>query len=252
MTQTTTPELKVYGYMRSPRCLAAMVVAELCGMPAEMVDTHPAGSKDGFYDEPYHSNFPFGKVPGFSHGDLFLAETTAILSYIAALDDPLGLSGADIREKALVTQWVAWGTAMAFPTLQPWLDPIRNHGFYDKAAVAAARHETYELFAVLNKVLETRKYLVGGKLSLGDVMVATVVGRASKYIFDKRFRSANPNVFKHYELVASHPVYLKHAGAIEYVEEEAQPAAVLAWKAKEEAEEKLKAANARWVPTLLD
>jgi glutathione S-transferase len=59
-------------------------------------------------------------VPGFSHGDFYLAETAVILPYLAALNDKAGLLGKGVQQRALIEQWVCWGTNMAFPTLQPW------------------------------------------------------------------------------------------------------------------------------------
>jgi glutathione S-transferase len=62
------------------------------------------------------------------------------------------------------------------------LDPIRDHGFYEVDVIDRARKETWALFDVLDKVLTGRKYLVGDQLSVGDIMVACVVGRACKFV----------------------------------------------------------------------
>lgn len=62
------------------------------------------------------------------------------------------------------------------------LDPIRDHGFYEVDVIDRARKETYALFDVFDKVLTGRKYLVGDRLSIGDIMVACVVGRACKFV----------------------------------------------------------------------
>jgi len=110
------------------------------------------------------------------------------------------------------------------------LDPIRGHGFYEAGVIDRARKDTYALFDILDKVLTGCKYLVGDRLSIGDIMVACVVGRACKFIFDRAFRAAHPNTMKHYELVASDPTYLELAGDITYVEEEPVPQAAVALK----------------------
>lgn len=62
------------------------------------------------------------------------------------------------------------------------LDPIRDHGFYEEDVIERARKETYALFDILDKIMSDRKYLVGDKLSIGDIMVACVVGRACKFV----------------------------------------------------------------------
>jgi glutathione S-transferase len=62
------------------------------------------------------------------------------------------------------------------------LDPIRDHGFYEVDVIDRARKETYALFDIFDKVMAGRKYLVGDRLSIGDIMVACVVGRACKFV----------------------------------------------------------------------
>jgi glutathione S-transferase len=111
----------VHAYLISTSWLTFVkITAAYCGQTLQLVDTHPSGPQAGFRDEPYASNFPFGKVPGFSHGDFYLAETAVILPYLAALNGKAGLLGKGVQQRALIEQWVCWGTNMAFPTLQPW------------------------------------------------------------------------------------------------------------------------------------
>jgi len=89
---------------------------------------------------------------------------------------------------------------MAFPTLQPWLVPqlytsvrlklthlcrldlVRDHGFYDVNVIDRARKETYALFDIFEKSSIGRKYFVNDSLSIGDIMVACVIGRACKFV----------------------------------------------------------------------
>ena len=74
------------------------------------------------------------------------------------------------------------------------LDPVRNHGFYEPDVIDRARKETYALFDVFDRVLYGRTYLVGDRLSIGDIMIACAVGRACKFVSVGSIRMAMSRV----------------------------------------------------------
>ena len=66
------------------------------------------------------------------------------------------------------------------------------------------------MLKTLEDVLQTRVYLVGDKITLADIMVGVFVSRGLAWILDAKWRSAHPNIMKHFEMVAD----WKHVKAV--------------------------------------
>jgi len=60
---------------------------------------------------------------------------------------------------------------------------------------------------VLEDHLLVNTYLVGERLTLADLFVATLLLRGLEHLFDKTWRDANPNVTRWYETVRNQPIY---------------------------------------------
>ncbi|KAG6840011.1 hypothetical protein C0991_009643, partial [Blastosporella zonata] len=90
-------------YQSSGKIIRA--TAALAGVPVEL----PVGYEhyvDNKKPE-YLSKFPHGKIPAFEQPDGFkLFESTAIARYVAALAPNAGLLGKDLKESALIDQWI--------------------------------------------------------------------------------------------------------------------------------------------------
>ncbi|OIP70911.1 MAG: glutathione S-transferase [Oscillatoriales cyanobacterium CG2_30_44_21] len=102
---------------------------------------------------------PFGKVPAIDDDGLTIWESGAILLYLAEKYDNL----TDLPEKAIAYQWVLFANS----TLATGL------------FVAETREkEAPKLLAGLNKLLESRTYIAGDRLTVSDIAVGTILGYA--------------------------------------------------------------------------
>jgi glutathione S-transferase len=122
--------------------------------------------------EPYLTLNPYGRVPTLVDDDLVLYESTAILDYLEAkYPHPVALVPADIKQRALVSMH------MKLCDLQM----TRHAGviifakrFVPQASwrieeMAKARQELGKHFAVLDKALAGKQYLVDEQYTLADV-----------------------------------------------------------------------------------
>jgi elongation factor 1-gamma len=76
----------------------------------------------------------------------------------------------------------------------------------------------YRSFGTLEKVLETRTFLVGERITLADITVAAVVQRAAVFSLDATTRIKYPSLIRLVETVANHPALKEIYGPVEFPE----------------------------------
>ena len=147
------------------------------------------------------SKFPFGKVPAFetADGSFHLTEAQAIARFVAESGPKAGqLVGEDVRTRALVEQWSCFAEqeiAANVVPLQLMLVAKLEQYPYDEARcnqhLAALARAVGRVEAELK---DGRQFLVGGQLTLADIMVVGVLQLAGKFFLDKEMRKDLPSV----------------------------------------------------------
>lgn len=196
--------MKLIGFPPSPNTSKIMAFAAEIGLPydLEVVDI----SKGLARTPEFRSRNPFGRTPYLVDGDLVLAESNAILQYMAAQKEtPLWPS--DAAGRALVMQWQAWSLAHWAPagqtlTFERMLRAMFNMGPVDEAAVAKATAAFEAEGAILDAHLAQTPWLVRGQLSLADFEVAAtlVYAKPAGMPLHKL-----PNVVAWYDRLAARP-----------------------------------------------
>lgn len=137
----------------------------------------------------YRAKQPFGQVPVYEDGALTLFESGAILHHIAQDSD--ALMPADAAERAQVTTWLF----AALNSLEPYVQTIAEIDlFYPDEAWAKARRPGAEealrqRLAELSAVLETRDWLIAGRFTVADLLMAMVL-----------------DILRHTDMLADYPV----------------------------------------------
>jgi glutathione S-transferase len=127
----------------------------------------------------YRRISPFSQVPVIDDDGFILAETGAIVIYIA---EKAGmLIPADLKGRSRVTQWCC----TALNTLEPTLLQIQVIDGGGEEATGARRRPTLvdrakEKFAVLGEQLSSRPYLVGNDFTVADIMMTTILREVRK------------------------------------------------------------------------
>ena len=121
-------------------------------------------------EPPYLSLNPYGRVPTLEEDGFVLFESTAILNYLEATHPRPALAPADARGRALVDmhmklcdlQFTRYAGTIIFP--KRFLPKER----WNNAAMAEAKGEIEKHFAILDKELAGKTYLVGEQFSLAE------------------------------------------------------------------------------------
>jgi glutathione S-transferase len=165
--------MKLYGFPLSPNTWKVRAVAAHLGIPLELefVDLTKPRTAD------YLAINPTGRTPTLVDGDFALAESNAIMQYLASRK-PNSLWPDDVKVRADITRWQCWllahwGAEACQPLIVNRLvKKVLNLGPPDEAAVAKGTESFNREARVLDATLAKHPYLVGNSLTLADFAVA--------------------------------------------------------------------------------
>lgn len=194
-------KLTLYGVSqsRASRCLWAL---EETGLAYEQVKTH---MRDDTKSAEYLAINPNGRVPALVDGDLTLCESLAINGYIAKKAGG-DLAPRDLAEDALQSQWTLWAmTETEKPLLRGLFHSLGIMGYdKDPAVVAECMTELERPLKVLDGALAGRDWLMGGRFTIADLNVASVLSWAKTGRLDL---SPYPNVVRWLDACLGRPAY---------------------------------------------
>lgn len=158
-------------------------------------------------------SFPFLET---DEGELIF-ESSAVATYFARCAPKSGLYGQTPFQQAKVDEWLAWNQ---FTFMQA--SPIMYGVFGHKEMAAATFNEHIKTLKTnmmtLNKYLDGKYYLVGGNLTIADIMVASYLVIPMQTVFDGGYRKAIPHVTEWFERIVSLPSFVKSCGYIKLSE----------------------------------
>jgi len=168
----------------------------------------------------YLAMFPHGKMPAFKSTSGFtLVEGAAIARYLAARAPESGLLPKSLEDQALVDQWVHLVESELFNnTVFTWLLCQGRFGPYSKELHEIFTTKERRVLSTINKHLEDRTYVVGDRITLADLTLASALAIALPHTLDKEQRTNFSNVIKHFELLAAEPSLKELFGGIKYAE----------------------------------
>merc|ERR1712045_95934 len=147
--------------------------------------------------------FPLGKVPAFEGSDgVLLTESNAIAYYVA--NEELR-GGSDASARAQVVQWMSMADNEILPAACTWVFPTMGIMQFNKNATERAKEDVKTALKSLNDHLLTRTFLVGERLSLADIAVATTMLSLYKQVLDPAFRKPFVNVTRWFTTVVNQP-----------------------------------------------
>lgn len=128
---------------------------------------------------------PFGKVPVFSHADLTLYETSAILRYVdEALDGP-PLQPEEPRQRARMNQILSLLDSEAYPILvwEIYVERmVKTRGGHaaDEVRISSAIGRARVIVSALESLCSQGPFLLGSHLTLADCHAAPML-----HLFDQ-------------------------------------------------------------------
>lgn len=170
----------VYGSTLSPFVRKLMAYMAEKGLSADIVPAGMGQETPGFIEAS-----PFGKMPGFrdpgadNGKDFCISDSTAIITYLEAKYPAPALLPADPIERARTVWFEEFADTIMIATMAKvffnrWVAPkfLKRPG--DEATAAGAiADELPRLLDYLETVVTADGYLVGGRLTLADLAVAS-------------------------------------------------------------------------------
>ncbi len=174
MTTQAQP-IRLYRNVLSGHAHRVELFLSLLGLPCEKVDVDMVRGAHKAPEFIARKN-PFGQVPAIEDGDVAIADSNAILVYLATRYDPDGRwLPRDPVGAARVQQWlsVAAGQLAYGPSLARFIKLFGARRDLDSAQ-AISRN----LLEVLDKELAKRAYLAGDAPTIADVALYTYTAHA--------------------------------------------------------------------------
>jgi len=160
--------VEVYGMAISGNVIPAVLLAKDLGV-GDMVEMNIMNGEH--MTEAALARNPFHQMPSMKDGDLCLAESNAILRYIAHKYDP-SKYGDTIEKKALVDWALDWCSTNFYNNFKMIWYPVAGFGPppEDQAAENAKAVENLNTFA--GKFLVSTKFVGGETLTIADYKIA--------------------------------------------------------------------------------
>ncbi|AMO98101.1 glutathione S-transferase, C-terminal domain protein [Collimonas arenae] len=165
--------IRLYRAALSGHSHRVQLFLSLLGLPFEMIEID---LRAGEHKKPeFLSRNPFGQVPVIEDGDVTLADSNAILVYLASKygepswlpRDPLGAANVQ-RFLSVAAGEIFRGPATAR------IANVFNLPLDRDAACTTAKN----LFAILEPHLATRPFLIGGQITIADVAAYSYIAHA--------------------------------------------------------------------------
>jgi glutathione S-transferase len=203
--------LKVWGRKKPSNVQKVMWAIGDLGLAHERVDIGGAfgGNKEG----PYLAMNPNGLVPTLEDGDAMIWESNSIVRYLATKYGAGTLEPADLKTRALASQWMDWQLSVAGPAIfGAFWGLIRTPPEKrDHAAIAASQQKTTEAMKIFDANLSRRAYAAGENFSMGDIPVGIMVYRFRQLVPD---RPPLPNLERWYAQIEKRPGFRDHVAAV--------------------------------------
>lgn len=168
------PSVRLHQHPLSGHCHRVELLASLLGLPVELVEIDVL---QGEHKSPeFLARNPFGQIPVLEDGDLVLADSNAILVYLALAYDPSRRwYPSDPVAAAEVQKWlsVAAGQLASGPATARLVTLFKLPLDHDKAKETAG-----QLFTVLEAHLGSRPFLAGEAATIADVALYAYTARA--------------------------------------------------------------------------
>lgn len=181
--------MKLYSSPFSSNARKVRLAAALLDIPLELVEVNLG---QGAQRKPeFLAINPMGRVPVLDDGGFVLAESAAIMAYLADTRPGNSLYPAEPKQRADVNRWLFWGAnhwgpAFAALAFENWLKKLLQLGAPDPAQVKRQDDTLRGLAAVLDAHLASRDWVSGSSLTIADLAIATSLGNADRAKFAVR------------------------------------------------------------------
>jgi glutathione S-transferase len=198
--------IKVWGRRTASNVQKVMWCVDELGVAHEHIHIPFGRAKE---DPAYLAINPNGRVPAIEEDGFILWESNSCVRYIAARFGAGTLWPTDPRVRADAERWMDWQlTTLSEPTDTIFIGlVVKQPEQRDMAAIAAATKRLNALWAIVDKMLATRKFVVGDDLTIGDIPMGIA---AHRWFTIPVERDRHPNVEGWYGRLIDRPAFKKN------------------------------------------
>jgi hypothetical protein len=138
---------------------------------------------------------------------------------VTSQNEKTTLLGKTKQDYASILKWMSFANTEVLPKLGGWYRPVKGLDSYNKKNVEDSQNAALKAVHAIEEHLLINTYLVGERLTLADIFVASLLLRGFEAFFDKKWRGDNPNTTRWYETVTSQPIYTAVAQAPAFIDE---------------------------------
>jgi len=187
------------------RAFKALIAAEYNGIDVTVAE---------FDVEVVKSLSPTGKAPILQTPSGIVFESNAIARYLAKIRRDTGLSGNGIYEESAIDSWMDFAANNLELPASVWFYPALGYMPFQKPAYEKAKEDLAAGLETLNASLVTKTYLVGDKVTLADITVASALVYPMKLVCDKAFLKPYGNVVRWFNTCVNQPEFKKVIGDV--------------------------------------
>jgi glutathione S-transferase len=165
--------IRLHRFARSGHCHRVELLLSLLELPFEAIDVDlPAKEQK---TPRFLALNPFGQVPVIEDGDVIVADSNAILLYLAG---EYAGPRFQLESPALLAEQQRWFSIAAGPLASGPAAARAQRLFRSHVDLDAAQAGAHALFGVMDAHLASRSFLLGERLSLADIANYAYVARA--------------------------------------------------------------------------
>ena len=199
--------LKVWGRRNAFNVQKVLWLVGELGLAHEHINA--GGSFAGLDSPDFLAMNPHGRIPVIDDDGTIVWESHGIIRYLSARYGSGTLWATTPSERSLADRWMDWSLATLLPEFMRlfWGYYRTPEGQRDQSAVTAAMRCCASAYQLLDKHLETHRYLAGDRLTMGDIPAGTSLYR---YFSLDVARPALPHVEAWYGRLKQRPAYREH------------------------------------------
>lgn len=199
--------LKVWGRKNSINVQKVMWCIGELGLAHERVDV--GGKFGGNNEDWYRAMNPTGRVPTIEDDGFVLWNSNAIVRYLAGKHAFGTLYPSDLRDRAVAEQWMDWqGSELNSGFRDVFWQLIRTpEAERDADVINQSIDTSAQNFAMLDRRLEGRDYVLGDTFTMADIPVGATVFRWFELDIP---RPDMPNLRAWYDRLAERETYRQH------------------------------------------
>jgi len=195
--------LKVYSDKQNPNLWKILIAAKYNDV---QIETPEFNVETDTKNQEFLKKNLTGKVAFLETEEGGVFGSNAIARYVAKLGKNK-LYGSNASEAASVEQWIDFAVNEIDLAAAVWVYPILGVIPNNSNAVQKAKGDVRKALENLNKHLLSRTFLVGQRVSLADIVVATSLYRLYELVLDSAFRKQFQNTNRWYLTVVNQPEF---------------------------------------------